>query len=78
MPNTILLPQIGPRCIDTGQSFTRDVLDRTSGAEQLSQAFNHLVSLKLVRHVRFTPNSYRRRCNAANDAMFQSGISRLV
>jgi hypothetical protein len=33
MTNIIFLPQIGPRCIDTGQQFTCDALGRTSEAE---------------------------------------------
>jgi hypothetical protein len=35
--------------------FTRDALSRTSRAEQPSQIFRFLNSLKLVRHVRFAP-----------------------
>jgi len=49
--------------------FTRNALGRTSRAEQASQQFSFLGSLKLIWDVRFAPNSYRRRYNAANDAM---------
>jgi hypothetical protein len=49
--------------------FACDALGRTSRAEQPSQIFSFLGSLKLIWDVRFAPNSYRRRCNAANDAV---------
>jgi hypothetical protein len=35
--------------------FIRDPLDRTSRAEQTSQIFCFLGSLKFIRHVRFVP-----------------------